>query len=240
MFYVRGPISRNLLTMAGTGDYVSYLYLGGVLMTFARTAVDTIGNSLRVEMNRGTLESCWIAPISRFTMLTGRIIMNLIYVILANLFTAVLIHFAFQPTWHIDWTTILFIMFLALLSNYSFGILMGGIIIVFREAWSIFQIFTSILWILAGASFPIEILPSWAQSLSSIVPYYYSLRDFRAAVLRGATLFELTGDMLLLLVFSVVSLVLRCFVQENGKDCKARGDVGTLLRRNAYEANFVK
>jgi len=208
LFYVGVPTSANLMTLAGTGDYISYLFLGGVLMSFARGAVDTVGNSLRTEMRTGTLESCWIAPISRFTLLTGRIILNLVFMAAFNLLSGLLIYAIFNPVWNLDWTTLFLILILTLLSNYSFGILMGGVVVIFKEIWSFRQLFMSALWVLAGASFPVEVLPVWAQSLSRVVPYYYSLKDFRAVVLKGSTLSELSGDLLLLLVFSAVSMML--------------------------------
>jgi ABC-2 type transport system permease protein len=158
-------------------------------------------------MRQGTLESCWITPISRFTILTGRVFMNFFWMIVFNLFTGVGIYLIFKPSWHLDWFALLLIFTLTMLSNYAFGLLMGGITFVFKEMWSFRDIFTSVLWILSGATFPVEMLPTWAQSLSSFVPYYYSLRDFRAVVLSGAALPELTGDLTFLLLFAVVSLL---------------------------------
>lgn len=207
LFYVGGTVSQNLLAIAGTGDFISYLFLGGVLMSFGRGAVWTVATSLRSEMRQGTLESCWITPISRFTILTGRVFMNFFWMIVFNLFTGVGIYLIFKPSWHLDWFALLLIFALTMLSNYAFGLLMGGITFVFKEMWSFRDIFTSVLWILSGATFPVEMLPTWAQSLSRLVPYYYSLRDFRAVVLSGAALPELTGDLTSLLLFAVVSLL---------------------------------
>jgi len=227
LFYVGAPISQNLLTIAGTGDYISYLFLGGVLMSIGRGAVDTVGSSLRTEMRTGTLESCWIAPISRFTLLTGRIVLNLIFIMLFNLINGILIHVIFNPTWHLDWAALLLILVLTLVSNYSFGLLMGGIVVVFKEVWSFRQMFMSVLWILAGALFPVEVLPHWAQLLSYLVPYYYSLRDFRAVILKGATLLELSNDLFLLLLFSIVSLVLSyTLFKRLERVAKRRGTIG--------------
>jgi len=207
LFYVGGTTSQNLLSITGTGDFISYLFLGGVLMSFGRGAVWTVASSLRREMMQGTLESCWITPISRFTILTGRVFMNFFWMIVFNLFTGVGIYLIFNPSWHLDWFALLLIFVLTMLSNYAFGLLMGGIVFVFKEVWSFRDIFVSVLWILSGATFPVEMLPTWAQSLSRLVPYYYSLRDFRAVVLSGAALPELTGDLTFLLLFAVVSLL---------------------------------
>jgi len=206
LFYVGGLTSQNLLAIAGTGDYISYLFLGGVLMSFGRGAVWTVSNSLRVEMRQGTLESCWITPISRFTILTGRVLLNFFWMIVFNVFTGALVYLIFKPVWHFDWAALLLIFVLTMLSNYAFGLLMGGIVFVFKEVWSFRDIFTSILWILSGTTFPVEMLPAWAQSISRLVPYYYSLKDFRAIVLSGTALLDLTGDLTFLLLFAVVSL----------------------------------
>ncbi len=207
LFYVGGSISQNLLAITGTGDFISYIFLGGVLMGFARGAVWSAANSLRMEMRQGTLESCWITPISRFTLLTGRVLLNFVWMIVFDLFTGALVYMFFKPVWHVDWAALLLIFALTMLSNYAFGLLMGGIVFVFKEVWSFRDIFTSILWILSGATFPIEVLPAWAQSLSRFVPYYYSLRNFRAVVINGAVLPDLTADLTFLSLFAVVSLV---------------------------------
>jgi len=206
MFYVGGLTSQNLLTIAGTGDFISYLFLGGVLMGFARGAVWSAANSLRTEMRQGTLESCWITPIIRFTIMTGRILLNFFWMIVFDLFTGTLVYVIFKPVWHFDWAALFLIFVLTMLSNYAFGLLMGGIVFVFKEVWSFRDIFTSVLWILSGTTFPVEMLPAWAQSISQFVPYYYSLRDFRAVVINGVVLPELTSDLTFLLLFAVASL----------------------------------
>src|SRR5690606_14740292 len=56
----------------GTGDFVAFMVLGGVVGSYVRAVFWGIGFALKEEMEQGTLESLWLTPNSRLVLLVGR------------------------------------------------------------------------------------------------------------------------------------------------------------------------
>jgi ABC-2 type transport system permease protein len=66
--------------------------------------------------------------------------------------------------------------------------------------------------LLSGALFPVSVMPSFLQSISTISPLRYAYEAARSAALHGAGLGDISGDLLVLLLFGLtavpISLVL--------------------------------
>ena len=58
--------------------------------------------------------------------------------------------------------------------------------------------------LLGGVSFPVAVLPAWLLPVSALLPVTYAVRAFQSAVLRGAGLTEIKGDLLALAAFDIV------------------------------------
>jgi ABC-2 type transport system permease protein len=55
-----------------------------------------------------------------------------------------------------------------------------------------------------GVYFPVEVLPGWLRPVSALLPMTYGLRAVRLAVLQGAGVGEIAGDLLALAVFCLI------------------------------------
>src|SRR6185312_5640815 len=63
-----------------------------------------------------------------------------------------------------------------------------------------------LLLVVAGVYYPVEVMPGWMEALAAISPASYALEGIRAAVLDGAGLSELGGDLWPLALIGVVSI----------------------------------
>ncbi len=59
--------------------------------------------------------------------------------------------------------------------------------------------------LLSGFIFPFEGMPLWAQYLSEVIPMTHFLRVIRGIVLRGASLGDVFGDIVALLIIFAVA-----------------------------------
>jgi ABC-2 type transport system permease protein len=88
----------------------------------------------------------------------------------------------------------------------SLGIISASFIMIFKRgdpiAWAISTSST----LLGGVYYPISILPGWLQTISYLFPITYSLRAIRLSLLEGAGFVEVGGDLLALVIFSVITL----------------------------------
>src|SRR5512147_1636357 len=69
-----GPDSGGLRIFqqnAGTADVVGYIAIGTIIWMWQNVVLWNVGFSLREEQMRGTLESNWLSPSWRFSLLLG-------------------------------------------------------------------------------------------------------------------------------------------------------------------------
>ena len=64
------------------------------------------------------------------------------------------------------------------------------------------------LLVVSGVYYSVDILPGWMQTLSTVSPATYALEGIRAAILDGAGLGELGGELWPLALLGVVSIPL--------------------------------
>jgi ABC-2 type transport system permease protein len=73
------------------------------------------------------------------------------------------------------------------------------------------------LLVVSGVYYPVDVLPGWMQALSVISPATYALHGIRAAVLDGAGLGDVWGDLWPLLLLGVVCVPLGLAVFRAGE-----------------------
>jgi len=69
-----------------------------------------------------------------------------------------------------------------------------------------------ILLVVSGVYYPVSVLPQWMQWLSTISPATYALRGIRHAILDGAGIDTLWGDIWPLIVIGVVAIPLGLYI----------------------------
>jgi ABC-2 type transport system permease protein len=74
-----------------------------------------------------------------------------------------------------------------------------------------------LLLVVSGVYYSVEVLPQWMQWLATISPATYALEGTRAAILEGAGLDELWGDVWPLLVIGAVSIPLGLWIFHRGE-----------------------
>ena len=91
-------------------------------------------------------------------------------------------------------------------ANLSLGILISTVARTQFQAMQlmIFVLLPSVL--LSGFMFPFEGMPVFAQYLGEILPNTHFMRLTRGIMLRGATLDELSGELLTLLAFTTLTM----------------------------------
>jgi len=74
-----------------------------------------------------------------------------------------------------------------------------------------------IMLVVSGVYYPVSVLPSWMQWLSTISPATYALRGIRHAILDGADVSELWPDLWPLLVIGAVAVPLGLEIFRRGE-----------------------
>jgi len=191
--------------LAGTTDYVGFLVVGLAMYMWLNITLWDVGFQLRNEQMRGTLESNWLCPVWRFSIMLGP---SLTKMATSTLFLVMAV-FEYRLLFGI-WVVggniglVLLILLLVIPSIYGIGVAFGSLVIRFQEANTMVFLVRGIFMIFTGTSYPLAILPDWMQRVAAWLPLTYAIRAMRAVSLNGATLRDILPDLQMLALFALV------------------------------------
>ena len=196
------------------GDYFSFVLIGMAFSGYLMISLRSFSESVRDEQMMGTLEAMLVTPTSTSSIIALSSLWNFIFAsfrVLMYLIIGILLG--------VDMTRAniggaLLILILTIICFSSIGILSASFIMVFKRGDPINMLLMGTSELFGGVLFPIEVFPSWMQSISHILPITYSVNGMRHALLQGYSIGELAPELLSLVLFSIVLLPLSLFVFE--------------------------
>jgi ABC-2 type transport system permease protein len=87
---------------------------------------------------------------------------------------------------------------------YAIGALFASVVLRFGEVHALVQGVRGLFTAVCGMSFPIVVLPDWAQTIAYTLPPTYLIADLRSVLLAGAGLGRIAGDLFILAGMGVV------------------------------------
>jgi ABC-2 type transport system permease protein len=169
---------------------------------------EIITETVAWERWEGTIEYTFMAPLSRAVHLLGMGAFAVLYGVLrtAALFTVVAVFFGLSFP-EADFAAALVLLAVASFSFVGIGMVTAVLPLISPEKGAqLGFIAQGILLVVSGVYYPVEVMPEWMQWLSVISPATYVLEGIRAAVLDGAGLGELGGDLWPLAAIGVVAI----------------------------------
>ena len=183
---VGGNYSENLAQLVGTGDVVSFIFTGYMLMGFIGTAVWAMGFSIRRERWFGTLEAIYVTPTSRLGQVLGMALHSTIHQIFSTIIQLIVIYVTFGLALKVNGILpALGIFALMMLALYGFGIVISALGLILKEGWVVSDSLYSIMMILSPVAYPLIVLPTVAQQVSAIFPTAPALIGMRSFLLEG-------------------------------------------------------
>ena len=201
----RGMALSTFARTAGTADYVSFIVVGTVLWQWLNITLWDMGFFLRNEQKRGTLESSWLCPVWRLSIMLGASLAKLATSLLFLALT--ILEFGLFLDVHLvrGNVTLLGLIFLLMLPViYGIGLVFGSLVIRFREADAMVFLVRGIFMVFCGIAYPLAVLPQWMKGIAYVLPLTYAIRDIRAAALAGAGIADLAPDLARLAAFAVL------------------------------------
>ena len=201
-----GDQAQGLAAYTGSGDYMSFVLLGTVLINFILAVFWGMGYSLKNDMDVGVLEANWLTPMPRLLLLVGRTITNLLTTGISSAVMLALaaVLFGFRPTGSALAAVLVAVPML--LGLYGFGFAFAALVLVLREANMLVDTTSFLVQTFSGANFPVQALPRWLLPLSLALPTTYGLDAIRGLLLGTRTLLPLGAEIALLLGFMFAML----------------------------------
>jgi ABC-2 type transport system permease protein len=171
------------------------------------------------ERWEGTIEYTFMAPIRRPVHLAGVGIFAVLYGVLrsAILFFVVALMFGLHMP-DANFLAAAILLAIASVSFMGIGTMTSVLPLISPEKGAqLGFIAQGTLLVISGVYYPVSVLPDWMQWLSTISPATYALRGIRSAILDGAGITTLWGDIWPLIIIGVIAFPLGVWIFKRGE-----------------------
>jgi ABC-2 type transport system permease protein len=185
---------------------VLFLLIGTLVWAYLSAILDDISLVITWERWEGTIEHTLMAPVPRVAHLVGTAVFGVLHAIVrTTLVMAISLPFFAVDLSQADWGSAIVVLLVGSPSLIGLGILAGVLPLVYPERGEqlSFMVQACVL-LVSGVYCSVEVLPGWLQTLSWLSPATYLLDGVRAAIIDGAGVTAVAGDLAALLVFAVV------------------------------------
>lgn len=189
------------------GNFMAFLLVGIALTDCVGVSLISFAAQIREAQTTGTLEATLMSPV--------RLPVILVYSSLWNYFICA-VRFALYLAiggylYGVDLAgahlpAALLVFALTVCCFVGVGMLWAGIVMLVKRGESIMTVAATIVLLVSGVLYPVELLPGWMQTAASAVPLTHALEAMRLALLKGTSIGELRDLLLALSTFAVLLL----------------------------------
>jgi len=187
------------------GSYFGFLLIGMALGDYIGVSVNSFAHNIRDGQLTGTLELIQISPTPLPHFLVASSLWSFLFTtfrIGVYLLTGVLV-FGLRVG-EADLAAAGVILLLSILCYVGIGILLAALVLVVKRGEAAFNAVGGISLLVSGLLFPPDVLPQWMEKVAAWIPFTYSLHGMRMAILEGASLGDLSGDVARLALFALI------------------------------------
>jgi len=215
-------IADGVVASGGTLDVerqTTILLIGAVLWGYLGMVFEILTETVAWERWEGTIEYTFMAPLSRAVHLFGMGAFGVIYGVLRTtlLFLVVALFFGLSFP-HADFGAALLLLAVASASFVGIGMVTAVLPLISPEKGAqLGFVAQGLLLVVSGVYYPVSVMPEWMQWLAKLSPATYALDGIRAAVLDGAGVAEVWGDLWPLMLMGAVAIPLGLIVFRTGE-----------------------
>jgi ABC-2 type transport system permease protein len=194
---------------AGSANVAGFVFVGYAMYMWLSALLWGAGTSLRQEQLRGSLEAVFLTPASRLVPLFGPGVATLLPMAATFVITFLALWLLFgvlPPFAAIAQAAVVLV--LGVPSLYAIGALFAATVLRFGEVGPVVQLVRGLFVLACGITYPVAMLPIWAQVGAWLLPPTYIVDDIRRIVLRGAGLGDISSDLVIVLGIAALTAVL--------------------------------
>ncbi|MDP9317722.1 MAG: ABC transporter permease [Actinomycetota bacterium] len=181
----------------------NYAVIGGAGMALLFGMQFNAGEILDGERQRGTLGNLFLSPAPRYSWLAG----FQLFAVTESLVTATLSvaigKAIFGLPLDIAPAALVVTMVLFVAAMWGFSMVVGSIGVAIRNANQLSNLIFPLMQLVAGTMYPISLMPGWIEVPARCLPFGYGIQALVDSVTRGASLSDVSGDLLPLAGFAV-------------------------------------
>ena len=207
------------LHAAAENTLATRLLVGATIWAFLGIIFEFMTETVAWERWEGTIEYTFMAPLTRATHLLGTGIFAIGYGIVraSIVFVAIAAFFGLHMP-HANFATAVVLLAVASISFVGIGMMTAVLPLISPEKGTQFgYVAQGLMLVVSGVYYPVSVLPEFMQWLAKISPATYALRGERSAILDGAGIGAVWGDLWPMLIIGVISVPLGIWVFRRGE-----------------------
>jgi ABC-2 type transport system permease protein len=193
---------------SGTAYVAGFLYVGWAVFMWLTIILWGPGAALRQEQLRGTLQAVLLTPAPRWALLFGSSPPHLVLSLAMFGAVGTTLRLGFDtPVGGAAGLRALLVILASVPVLVGIGTLLSALVLIWRDTSGLLMLLRALFTVLCGVTYPVVVLPGWAQQVAWILPPTHVIGALRSALLTGAELASLTTTLVVLAVCGIVVCV---------------------------------
>jgi len=206
--FVSDPLSVERKLLIGTTNTFQFLAPGFMALVLINGALAGLAVTVTREKEQGTMDGILIAPISRTSIVIGKVIAQTVRGTMQALMILVISMVFFGVRIYGSPPLMLLVMFLGVASFSGVGIIATSMAQEQETAMMLMMMLNIPMTFLSGIVVPMEQMPDWLQTIGKILPLYYAADGLRKVIALGADFAMISWDVAILSMYALVTLSL--------------------------------
>ncbi|MGH2377519.1 MAG: ABC transporter permease [Candidatus Limnocylindria bacterium] len=189
---------------SGISDVTGFVFVGFAMYMWLSIILWGPGTALRQEQMRGSLEAVFLTPASRLVVLFGPPLGTLWVILFQFLVMGLALWLLFGIV--LDLAAVaraVVVLVFAVPALYAIGSLFAAAVLRYGEIGPAVHFVRGALVLACGITYPVVMLPGWAQAVAAALPPTYIVDDLRRVLLAGATLEGVAPDLAVIALLTV-------------------------------------
>ncbi len=205
--FVGGLKSFEFAKLSGTPNYTAFIIVGGILNSYVLTSLYGVGESMRREAYRGTLDYLLSSPCNKAFILIGKAlgesISSTLYAI--TQLTVCIVFFGIEITLGVV-MPVLLIIILLILGLYGIALMLAAISLRYKQSHDLAHTLQNVFYVFSPVRYPVQSLPFWAQMISNLLPLTYALIAVRSLMLLQYDIAAVYYEILFLFIIDMAAI----------------------------------
>lgn len=208
IYFVAGALQSTMAeSLQGEGgQYFGFLVVGMMTFSFMGTAVNRLPSVVSSGIGNGTLEALFATPPSFPVILGGMAGYGFVWTAAKSVLFLVAAWLLGANLSLVHAPVAAGILALIVLAHLPFGVLGAAAVMAFRTSGPMATGVMGVSGLLGGVYYPTQVIPSWIEPASHLLPVTYGLRALRRVLLEQQPFSAVAGDVAVLAAFAAVLL----------------------------------
>jgi len=187
-----GASNEFLKSTVGTGNFIDYVIIGTIIYSYMGSTIWAMGNSLRWEQYSGTLETLYLAPVSRLNILLGSSLSQSVIATLQAMIQFMIFSLFFNIVFPFSKVVVVaFLVLLMVIGLYGFAFFLAAIIIFLKDPDILNDFIDTFFYLVTPINYPLEAIPSVLRIFGLLIPLTYTIIGARAILIGVNSIFAL-------------------------------------------------